>query len=316
MYAGVPKNAPLLVSGSESALGVEGPGSNLGGTVGALPSRSSVARASPKSSTLTRPSLAMSTLSGLKSRCTRPAACAAASPLPACRNASTISRGARSFSLSQRVRVRPSMNSIAMNTSSPRVPTSWTAMSVPPRKRRPFRTQKLKRYLAIQLRIVGSVDDAHPSAAKPAEDDVPAEHRARRHRNTRGRRGLGNGRIPVPAFRVRPGRSDAKGRRRVWRRLEKAGRGLVGSEQPLHLGAQLLVALAGTGEKRGAFIIWPLERRGEHRVDSPPALRVHEVSPGFSSLYSQALAFAHSRFTVIGAISSASAISSTFRPPK
>src|SRR5690606_24343851 len=41
------------------------------------------ARASPKSSTRTRPSGLTSTLSGLKSRCTSPALCAAASPRPA-----------------------------------------------------------------------------------------------------------------------------------------------------------------------------------------------------------------------------------------
>ena len=40
-------------------------------------------RASPKSVTKTRPSRATSTLSGLKSRWTSPAACAAASPAPA-----------------------------------------------------------------------------------------------------------------------------------------------------------------------------------------------------------------------------------------
>ena len=40
----------------------------------------SMARANPKSVTRTRPSLPTSTLSGLKSRCTRPAACAAARP--------------------------------------------------------------------------------------------------------------------------------------------------------------------------------------------------------------------------------------------
>src|SRR5688572_20846330 len=48
------------------------------GSIESLP----MSRASPKSVTSTRPSLPMSTLSGLKSRCTRPAACAAARPRP------------------------------------------------------------------------------------------------------------------------------------------------------------------------------------------------------------------------------------------
>ena len=52
---------------------------HAGGTVG----RSRLARASPKSSTRARPSSPTITFSGLKSRCTSSAACAAASPRPA-----------------------------------------------------------------------------------------------------------------------------------------------------------------------------------------------------------------------------------------
>jgi ABC-type sugar transport system ATPase subunit len=56
---------------------------------------SSPAWASPKSATRATPDESTSTLSGLKSRCTNPAAWAAASPRPAPAKSSTISRGSR-----------------------------------------------------------------------------------------------------------------------------------------------------------------------------------------------------------------------------
>ena len=82
-------------------------------------------RASPKSVTRTRPSSPTSTLSGLKSRWTMPAACAAASPRPACTNTRRISRHGRGVS-SQRASVAPSTSSIATNMQSRSNPTSWT----------------------------------------------------------------------------------------------------------------------------------------------------------------------------------------------
>ena len=54
---------------------------------------SSTARETPKSVSFTRPSSAMSTLPGLTSRCTTPAACAAASPSATCRPISATTRG-------------------------------------------------------------------------------------------------------------------------------------------------------------------------------------------------------------------------------
>ena len=54
---------------------------------------SSTARETPKSVSLTRPSSAISTLPGLTSRCTTPAACAAASPSATCRPISATTRG-------------------------------------------------------------------------------------------------------------------------------------------------------------------------------------------------------------------------------
>ena len=66
------------------ASGDDGLGSIAGGLA--------TARARPKSVTRTRPSPPIRTLSGLKSRCTRPAACAAASPRPAATKTRRISR--------------------------------------------------------------------------------------------------------------------------------------------------------------------------------------------------------------------------------
>ena len=81
-------------------------------------------RASPKSSTRTRPSLPIITLSGLKSRWTRPARCAASMPRPAASNTRRISRQVRGRSASQVVSVTPSMCSIAMYTPAGIEPTS------------------------------------------------------------------------------------------------------------------------------------------------------------------------------------------------
>ena len=88
MYGTVPATTPVAVSreiwgvGSVAALG-------SGST------RHKSRRASPKSATLTTPSLRTSTLAGLKSRCTRPTRCAAASPRPAATITATISAAGR-----------------------------------------------------------------------------------------------------------------------------------------------------------------------------------------------------------------------------
>ena len=80
MYAGVPSTAPVVVS-----------------SWGSSPPRASprTASARPKSPTCTDPSAATSTLSGLKSRCTTPARCAAASPSPARRQTARMSSAVR-----------------------------------------------------------------------------------------------------------------------------------------------------------------------------------------------------------------------------
>ncbi|MCB9748871.1 MAG: hypothetical protein H6713_02565 [Myxococcales bacterium] len=84
------------------------------------------ARASPKSITRTRPSSPSITLSGLKSRCTSPAAWAAASPRAAARYLSTTSRHDRGCARSHARSVTPRMCSIATNTRPSCTPTSCT----------------------------------------------------------------------------------------------------------------------------------------------------------------------------------------------
>ncbi len=123
MYAGVPTTAPAAVSGVSSKSG-DSPG--LGGAAGSS-AAPSTARASPKSVTRARPSSSMRTLSSLKSRCTIPAACAAASPRPAPRNSSSTACHDRGSRASQRRTVSPGTSSIARNTPPSYVPTSWIA---------------------------------------------------------------------------------------------------------------------------------------------------------------------------------------------
>jgi len=82
------------------------------------------ATASPKSLTAARPLRSTSTFSGLKSRCTTPAACAAASPRPTAMNIRRIACHDRGSLTSQRASVAPSTSSIAMNTPSSSSPAS------------------------------------------------------------------------------------------------------------------------------------------------------------------------------------------------
>ena len=74
MYAGVPIKVPDWVIGSLT----DGGAAELEASRGSPPEP-----ARPKSSTSTRPLRPTITLVGLKSRCTIPARCAAASPRPA-----------------------------------------------------------------------------------------------------------------------------------------------------------------------------------------------------------------------------------------
>ncbi len=118
MYAGVPISAPVAVSVLDhepSVLGVmvsSRPDTAV--ARGGPPSRTSslVARARPKSVTTTRPSRPSSTLCGLKSRWTMPAAWAHARPSPASRNTARTSAAARGVR-SQASSDSPSISSIA-----------------------------------------------------------------------------------------------------------------------------------------------------------------------------------------------------------
>ena len=105
-----------------------GPGPVVAGASATFPA-SWAARATPKSPTRTRPSLPMSTFSGLKSRWMMPAACAAASPRPACANTASTSRHAWVRVIQLR-KVPPSTRSMAKNRTSPTAPTSYTGTTL------------------------------------------------------------------------------------------------------------------------------------------------------------------------------------------
>ena len=111
MYGGVPTTAPSTSSSPSR--------------VTALPrsaARPVVTR--PKSVTRGRPSLPISTFSGLKSRWTRPAAWAAANPRPHASSTAITSRHGRRAASSHARRLTPSISSIAMNVRSPIRPIS------------------------------------------------------------------------------------------------------------------------------------------------------------------------------------------------
>ena len=88
MYGGVPMTEPASVSGLDSAA-VDAAADEL--SIESVSEGSAPPRASPKSSTRARPSTPTSTLPGLKSRCTIPAAWAAASPRAASTKTATTS---------------------------------------------------------------------------------------------------------------------------------------------------------------------------------------------------------------------------------
>jgi hypothetical protein len=131
MYAGVPSSEPVWVSPTSElgvpvavALPIGRVTSSAGG------SEDSASRASPKSVTTIRPSRLRSTLWGLKSRWTMPAAWAAASPRPAAVNASRIAASGRRVARSHSARVSPWISSIATKSRPPAVPTSYTVTTL------------------------------------------------------------------------------------------------------------------------------------------------------------------------------------------
>ena len=125
MYCGVPSTAPVRVTSLSSARGRAGSSMVTGSG-----EWSSTSRARPKSVTITRPLRLTRTFSGLKSRCTSPAAWAATRPRPASTKARSTSSVGRGPSWIHRLRVVPSTRSIATKTPSSVAPTSWTATTL------------------------------------------------------------------------------------------------------------------------------------------------------------------------------------------
>jgi hypothetical protein len=89
------------------------------GTLGALVMGGGERTREAESVTRIRPSSPISTLSGLKSLCTRPARWAASKPRPAVTNTGTTSRHARGDAVSHDRSVLPSTSSMATNGWSP-----------------------------------------------------------------------------------------------------------------------------------------------------------------------------------------------------
>jgi hypothetical protein len=108
------------------------------------------ARASPKSTTLTVPSVETSTFSGLTSRCTRPARCAAASAASTGSSTETASSGrSRPRRRSTSRSVLPATSSITRNTTQPArvssAPWSKTATALGCDSRAAVRASRTKR---------------------------------------------------------------------------------------------------------------------------------------------------------------------------
>jgi len=119
MYAGVPTIEPARVTSIDDESAAPGSGA-----------RSALSRARPKSATRGRSSSPTSTLSGLKSRCTMPAACAAARPSPAAQYIAMISRADFARSRDHARAVPPATSSIATNTRPSTSPTSYTTTTL------------------------------------------------------------------------------------------------------------------------------------------------------------------------------------------
>ena len=134
MYAGVPITVPAAVIDCSSERPPVIRGALLARSSAVASSSTASApctpRASPKSSTRTRSSAPTMTLSGLKSRCTSPAAWAACSPRPAWMYACRTSDHVRPSCWIHVPSVGPSTSSIATNTASCSTPTSNTGITL------------------------------------------------------------------------------------------------------------------------------------------------------------------------------------------
>src|SRR5439155_6162781 len=135
-----------------------------------------------------------------------------------------------------------------------------------------------------------AVDNPHAALPDPGFHAIGPEHRAARQL----RRGP-----PVQSTEYR-----------VFKRAA------FGVQEPFHLLTQSRIGAAALFEKSEALLVGQFERGAEDLLDPRPALRGHRAALDEISTRSQALAMAHSRFTVRGAMASASAVSSTVMPQK
>lgn len=121
---------PVRVS-SPRSVGVAAASARRSATAGsctpAARTKAPIVRASPKSTTCTRPPTDTITFDSLKSRCTTPARCAADRPRPASSSARSTSARVRRCSVSQARSDTPSMSSMAMKSAPANLPTSNAA---------------------------------------------------------------------------------------------------------------------------------------------------------------------------------------------
>src|SRR5436309_7971760 len=109
------------------------------------------------------------------------------------------------------------------------------------------------------------------------------------------------------------GRAGGRNRRR---QLEETLRRPLVSEQSLDFAAQPVVAAARREQKRVAIGAGTVQRLGAQLFNPPPAIGIAAHASPFSSRRSHNLARRQSRFTVSADTASASAVSSTLKPPK
>ena len=200
------------------------------------------ARAIPKSATTTRPSRPMRTFSGLKSRWTIPAACAAASPRPdSLRAASASLHGCPSRS--HALQVLPvdelhrdehavSERADVVHREDVRVGEARHRLGLAQEARlrvhhRRFGAQDLDRHAARELRVVGGVHRPHSPRADAVDDHVAPDQRTGREGERRLGARLGLGPTPPPRL---PSASPSDRQSRPSRRssvAQRSGPGLV-----------------------------------------------------------------------------------------
>ena len=152
--------------------------------------------ARPKSMMRTSPPASIMMLAGLKSRCSTPFACAAASPAHSFRAISIpLSTGSRPMRFSSAARSSPSTYSI--DRRARRAPrrcrrrgTRWDARAAAPaalrcaaadaRARPTAAPEEFERHRLAELEVVRAVDLAHAAAAERRDDpEAVGEHRTR-----------------------------------------------------------------------------------------------------------------------------------------